>query len=708
MRDNLSNLSQSIQSELIPKPVPPTADWVEAEFRLPPEARGSDTDSRYSFQAVPYILGIYAAMDDPDVQEVVVQKAAQVGWTYAFIAWLFKIIALVPCAIVGMFAKDGAAREFNDEKLEPSIRATPSLNRIIDVTKSRSSSNRALFKSFPNGFLKLVGSKSISSVKSTTARFVFVEEPDDSADNLKEQGNAIKLLWERTKRMRNSKRILGGTPSVEGLSKVEDHIRISDQRVLPIRCHACDAFNVLDWDNVNYTESDDPGYQPHEVYGRYLPETAAYACPECGELWDDHRRKQNIRETVFDAIAAGDRFCGWTPTAPFHGIAGFKELSELYSCLPGAGLSDLVKDYLSAEFEASRGDETERIVFQNSKLARTYAYEGDHVTADALRDKADDYPEGTVPAGGLMLTVGIDVQQNPARVSVLHRAWGRGEENWAVVWQELHAQNSTADKSDQVWDDLERVVFQAYPHVTGAAMYASAVSIDSSDGTTNDAVYDWVRRMSKKYPHVLVMAIKGSSSQQDPEIFSTPRVKGVDHANPKKQSKADRFGLKIYIVGTNKAKDWLSGHMKLDGEGPGRCHVYKTVRQDYFEQVTGEVKAPHRTLRNKKTWQKKSGRAVEAWDCEVYALHAARARRVHLKSPADWDVLEQQLLQADMFRESAPVHVETEAVPDPDPQVEKPAAEVADQEVQHVRTPEPARKAERRSMADIGRRFRGH
>ena len=663
---------------------------------MPPEARGTDSDGQYDLGFTPYIFGILAALDDPLVKEVVVQKAAQIGWTYALIAWLFKTIALTACAIVGMFPKEGAAKEFNDEKFEPCVRVTPALSRLIDVNKSRSSSNRTLFKTFPNGFLKLVGSKSISSVKSTPARVVFVEEPDDATDNLKEQGNSIKLLWERTKRQRNSKRLLGGTPSVEGLSKVEDHIRLSDQRVLPIRCGSCDETHVLDWENVIWSTSDDPMVQQHEVFGNALPDTAVYVCPGCGEAWDDYQRRENIRKTVFDAMEAGDPLCGWTPTAPFHGSAGFKELSELYSCLPGAGLADLVKDYLAAEYEAGRGDEGERIVFVNSKLARTYAFRGDHVSEDELRErsKANEYEEGTCPAAGLMLTVGIDVQQNPARVSVTQRAWGRGEENWLVCWQELYAAGSTADKTDKVWDDLERVVFGPVRHESGSAIYASAVSIDSSDGTTNDAVYDWVRRMNRKYPNVLVMAIKGSSSQQDPEIFSTPRLKGVDHKTAKKQSKADRYGLKVYIVGTNKAKDWLSGHMKLLGNGPGRCHVYRDVRQDYFEQVTGEVKAPHRTLRNKKVWQPKSGRAIEAWDCEVYALHAARAKRVHLLSPKDWDTLEQRLLQADMFGQAAPAVPDTAVKDSATVAAAVPGAAVNTQQKQ-------TRK--RRSMADLAR-----
>ncbi len=695
MRGNLRSLSAAIQSELVPLPVPSTEEWTQEHFRLPAEARGSETDGRYDLYYTPYFYGVFAALDDATVSEVVMQKAAQIGWTYALIAWLFKNIKWRPSPIVVMFPKEGAAKEFNDEKLEPCIRSTPQLAEIIDITKSRSAGNRSLFKSFANGFLKLVGSKSISSVKSTPARIVVVEEPDDATDNLKEQGNSIKLLWERTKRQKNSKRVMGGTPSVQGLSKVEDHIRLSDQRVLPIVCHGCGGSHVLAWENVTWMNSEDPTYQPHEVYNMALPDTAAYVCPDCGELWDDYQRKENIRNTVMSAIAAGDPLCGWVATAPFHGIAGFKELSEIYTCMPGVGLADIVKDYLAAEYEAGRGDESERIVFVNSKLARAYAYQDDHVTEDQLRERAEaeGYQCGLCPAGGLLLTVGIDVQRNPARVAVGRRAWGRGEESWQIDWQELYAAGAITDTTDRVWTDLETLVFGPVKHASGNAIYAAAVSIDSSDGETNDAVYQWVRKMSRKYPQVLVMAIKGSSSRQDPEIFSPPRVRGVDHQNAKHPSKADKYGLKPFMVGTQKAKDWLAGKMKLTGDGPGRWHMCSDVRTDYFEQLTGEVKAPHRTLKNKKVWQPKSGRAIEAWDCEVYALHAARAKRVHLMQPREWDNLEQKILQSDLF--SVPIPAA------PDAPTGTSRIDASSRPAEHTK---PEAKP-RSSMADLARRL---
>lgn len=574
-----------------------------------------------------------------------IQKAAQVGWTFALIGYLGRRIDRDPAAIVMMFAGEEAAREFVDEKLVPTVQATPALAAKMDVTTSRKAGNRALYKTFPGGFLKLGGSRSIHKVKSTPAKLVIVEEPDDAKENLKDQGDAILLLWERIKRARNGKRVLGGTPSLKGLSRVDAHLDLSDKRVLPVRCHDCGESHVLAWEQVSWAQD---GGIDHPVFGTSLPDTAVYACPHCGSAWSDGQRRDNIRATVQSALDDGDPWGGWEATSPYHGIRGFHELSELYSCLPGAGLADLVRDYLQAQHQKAMGDENAWIVFVNSKLGRPYEFAGDGIQAEDLADRADDYPELVIPAGGILVTAGVDVQHD--RLAVILRAWGRGAESWLMWWGELQATKTCIDPDDPVWEALDDLLFMSFRSAEGWNTHLAAMSIDSSDGHTSDAVYRYVRSRSKRIRNMLIMAVKGSSESTDPEPFSTPR-KPVEHHNAKKRTKADRYGVQIYSVGTSKAKDWIDGHLRLTGAGPGRWHWYKGVRSDYLEQITAEVKAPHRR-RGRKVWQLRPGKRNEALDCEVYALHAAWSQRVHLLSPVKWDDLAAQRRQSDLFTDT--------------------------------------------------------
>jgi phage terminase large subunit GpA-like protein len=633
----------------------PTKDWIEQNFRLP--AENSDTPGKFDFYYCPAMIGITFAVDAPEVEEVYCMKSAQICWTTWLIAVILSRIDQAPVPMIGMFSAELAARDFSIEKLKPFAEACPAMDDKLDVSSARKTGNGVLHRQFPGGFLKLVGSNAARGGKSTPAGLLFVEEPDDAAENMQGQGDSVAIFWERDKGFEEKTRILGGTPTIKNFSRVEDRLKMSDQCVLPVACHSCGEKHVLDFANVTWLEADSDT-EPHEVYGLNLPETALYSCPFCGDVWDDHRRKQNIRDTVYAAIEAGDRFAGWTQTKKTNGrIKGFMGLSELYNCLNSTKLQSTVEKHLEAEYFAGRGDQTKRISFVNNQLGKPYEFQDDRPDADHFRelckeDEESQRDELICPNDGLMVTVGIDVQHN--RVAVGIRAWGRDDRSWGMYWGEISATTSCTDKNDGVWDSLDKLVFQAFKREDGGQIFASAISIDSSDGATSDAVYEWVRSRQKQHTNRIIMAVKGSSSQQDPEIFTQPKVHSIDHKRHDKKTKAQRHGVKVFIVGTNKAKDWIAAHMVLDTRSGG-YHYYRLdqMRWDYFDQMTGEAKIPHKTIRNRRVWTQKNGQAVEAWDCEVYALHAARARRVHLLKDHEWDGLERQLRQNDLFKAAA-------------------------------------------------------
>lgn len=624
-------MMRGIRQLWAPPPQLSTTDWANKYRYLAPES--SAMPGKYSTALTPWVPGMHAALDDPAVYKVVCMKAAQVAWTDGVINnWLGRTIDLAPVPVIGLFAKTDSAKEFAQEKLAPMVVATPRLRSKLDVETSRKDGNRALFKKFAGGFLKLVGSNSPSNVKSTPAPFVFVEEPDDAAINVGKQGDSIKLLEERTKTFHRRKIVFGGTPSVKGISTIEDAFNGSDQRKFYVPCHECSDTHVLAWENVHWiTEAG----RRHEIYGDAVPESAVYSCPHCGVAWNDHQKNRNVRK--------GE----WIATAEFRGVAGFY-INELYSPFPGSRLTRLVERYLDAQHKFEQGDETDKIVFINSCLGLPYEYESNAPEASALQARGEEYDELTVPAGGLILTAGVDVQHN--RVAVTIWAWGRGEECWLVYWGELHAKTSTTDINDPVWNELAQLLFSAKKHADGFGLMVSAVSIDASDGQTSDQVYTWVR----KHQRHNVMAVKGSSDAMlDREIFSKPRPIDTRGRN---NSKAHKHGLHVFIVGTQRAKDLLigdRGRLTLQGNGPGRMHWYQTVRADFYEQITSEVKAPHRTIRKKLVWQVRAGVRNEGLDCTVYALHAARSLRLHLMRDEQWDALEAKLKQQDLFSEAA-------------------------------------------------------
>ena len=629
----IRTLLMGLTRSLRPPEVLTTTEWSIRHRGMSQKATAKP--GRYNPDLTPWVRGMHQALDDPTVVEVVAMKSAQIAWTDGVLLnYIGRRIDIDPCPMIVMFAKDEAAKQFNDEKLVPMIEATPRLGEKIRVDKLRDRDNRAQFKNFDGGFLKLVSSRSPSSVKSSPVPVVCVEEPDDADLNVRGQGDSIALLVERTKSFPRRKVIFGGTPTISGLSRVEAAYARSDQRRFHVPCHHCGEAHVLSWDHVSWLRDAEVS---HEVFGRSRPETAVYACPHCGGTWSDVEKNRNVRR--------GE----WIASQPFRGTAGFA-INELCSPFPGSALHLLVEKYLIAQHAVEQGDDTKMRSFVNNTKGLPYAYQTELPDADELAKRAEGYAEGTVPEGGLVLTAGVDVQHD--RIAVVIRAWGRGEESWLVLWTEIYG--STLLPLQGAWTDLEQVLFgRGYAHALGGELYVRAASIDTSDGQTSDAGYAFVRKWQGRG----ALAVKGASEQgADREIYSPPRAT----ADTDRKHKAWKYGLRPFLVGTQRAKDLLlgvdagGGRIKLAGSGPGRLHWYQGVRGDYWQQLLAEVKAPSPGARHRKVWTKKAGERNEALDCEVYALHAARSLKTHLMREDHWATLAANLRQPDLLGHAPP------------------------------------------------------
>lgn len=601
---------------------------------------------KFRFDITPYLRPILDACADPLIRRVVCRKSAQIGWTDGVVLNLVGYrIDSNPSRILVLFPREKTAIDFNDEKFEPMVESMPSLAGKVNL-KSRAAGNRQLYKKYPGGFLKFIASNAPGDVKSTSAPLVIVEEPDDCNQNVKGQGDSIKLAEERAKSYHNSLIVIGGTPTIKGISAIDEEMKRTDRRKWFVPCHDCDAMHVLAWENVRWDKDE---ANPHPVHGKHHPETAYYVCPDCGSTWNDAQKMRNIRRGKFVA------------TAPFTGAAGFDDLNELYSPFPNSTMAHIAAKFLEAHREFKAGKAEKLIAFHNSSLGRSYEHKSELPPVADLEARAEAYAEGTVPASGLALVMGVDVQHN--RLALTIWAYGRDMESWLVYWGEEFG--STSNKDDPVWQALDARVDSAYAHASGADCYIEAVSIDTSDGQTSDAVYEWVRRRRKS--RCKVMAIKGSSSMGS-EIFVPPPVKSIDMGAG---TKASRYGVKVHQVGTERAKDLILGYTAdggrikradrsadgalATGRGPGRMHWYRGVRGDFFAQLAdSEVKIPNTKVAGRLTWVLKSGHRNEALDCTVYSEHAARALRLHLWTDAQWQAREVALRAADLFAPSRP------------------------------------------------------
>lgn len=658
----LESMFDRVWAELAP-PVPMSIlEWAE-EFR----EMGSEETNRpgkYSMDETPALRGILAAIGDPDVRKVVSQKSAQVGYTAGIVCNVIGYhIHWRPSVQVVMFPREKSSKDFATEKFEPMVRATKVLAERVNL-KSRAAGNGATRRAFTGGLLKLVASNSPSDVKSSSGRVGIVEEPDDTNTNVAGQGNAITMLYERTKTYApDDLQLIGGTPTAKATSLIVKEMKTTDQRRFMVPCHSCGEAHDLVWDNVKipgFQLSDEEKALPaeelealwpsREVYGRARWEDAYYVCPHCGTIWSDDERIDNIKRAA--AIAP---LFGWVPTAE-SATPGFY-LKELLSIFEGSRLPELAKKYLVAHHEQEQGDPEKMITFWNSSLGLPWEYRGELPEEDALRERAENYAEWSCPAGGLIALMTVDVQHD--RLAVTVYVVGRGEESWLAYWGELNGRIMVPLQG--AWGELEELMARTVRHASGAELPIAAVAIDSGDGQTSDASYAFVRKHnSRRRP---VYATKGASDRVGKvEIWTAARP-----VDPNRQgTKADRAGVQVSIIGSAKAKDLVlgstkeGGRVRLEGVGPGRMHWFKGVRDDYFEQLLGEMKVPG--LRNKRIreWTERTDRRNEVLDCTCMFVWLCRQLRVHLFKPSQWIAIETRMRQATLL-------TVTESMPDDEP-----------------------------------------
>ena len=427
-------------AKFLPPPLISTNDWAN-KYRFLSE-KSSARPGKYNSGLTPWIKGILDALDDPKIHMLVCRKSAQVAWTDGVMNnYLGKRIHVDPVPMMVMFPKDADAKGYSRKKLKPLVEATPVLRERINVSLSRTGDSTTQYKEFDGGYIQLVGSNSTGNVKSDPVPIVAIEEPDDCAVNVKAQGDSIALLMERTKTFTNRKILFGGTPKVKGLSRVDEEYEKSDRRKFYVPCHHCGESHVLHWDNVRWDEDEK---LQDEVFGNAVLASTYYACPLCGGQWSDLEKNRNVRK--------GE----WIAEREHDGVAGFY-INELYSPFDASKLQNLVKKYLEAKYDESKGDDKKIIVFINSTLGLAYEYKDDNAGSEELEALALDYQELVVPDDGLVITAGVDIQHD--RLAVIIRAFGRGGKSWLLYWGELPAASFTGDKKDPVWDELDKLLF---------------------------------------------------------------------------------------------------------------------------------------------------------------------------------------------------------------------------------------------------------
>lgn len=504
------------------------------------------------------------SFSDPAITMVVFQKCARIGGTEAGLNIVGYFIHQDPSPVMIVQPTVDDAKDFSKEQLAPMVADTPVLAALVSDPRSRDSSNTVQVKSFPGGALFLVGANSPRGFRRRTARVLDLEEVDGYPASAGTEGDQIKLALRRAATFAHRRKVyLNSTPTLKGVSRIEDYYLRSDQRQYHIPCPECGTRQPLVWRNLQWE-------QGH-------PETVQYACAVCGVLWPEERKFRALGDGV------------WVPQAPSGAVRGY-HINALYS--PWVSWRELVEEWTEAQ-----GDVLKLQVFVNTALGETWEDRGGALEPLSLEARAESYA-AEVPDGVGLLTAGVDVQDTRLEVSVV--GWGQGEEAWLIRHQVFHGDPSTR----ALWEGLEAMLAGTFVHGSGAVLRISTVCVDS--GHNANAVYDFCRpRFARR-----VYACKGSSTAGAPIA-------------PRRPTRNNKGKVPLFLIGTESAKDVLYGMLRTTVPGPKYLHTPTGTDAEWYLQVTAErVVRKQINGRWVRRYELPRGVRNEALDCLVYALAA--------------------------------------------------------------------------------------
>jgi phage terminase large subunit GpA-like protein len=572
-----------------PPPLLSLSQWADRNFVLSAETAAEPGH----WHTLPYQREPMDAISDPRVTQVTLKKSARIGYTLMMSTAMGYFIDQDPCSVMVVQPTVDDAKNFSKETVAPMLRDVPVLRKIFGVEEKskgpKDSSATLTLKTFPGGLLDLIGANSGSGFRRKSRRVVMFDEVDAYPPSAGSDGDQIELGMKRAEAFHNRKIIAGSTPLLEGASRIEELFLEGDQRRYYVPCPHCGHMDFL-----VFREGPRGHYMwwPDED-----PKKAVFICKSCG-CHIEHKHKRWM-------VEHGE----WRADKPGGDHRSY-HIWSAYSYSPNATWGQIAARFL----KATRGGSEKLKTFVNTELGETWKERGEAPAWERLHQRREPYAIGTVPDGAIVLTTGVDVQQNRFVYEVV--GWAPNKENWSVEAGELHGDTALAS----TWDQLDELLARTYRSAGDGApeMPIAMMAVDS--GFRAQMAYAWGRN----HPMSRVIAIKGMSGAQRPLIGASASV------DMKLNGKVYQKGYRIWPVGGEVGKSelygWLGLKLAEDGTPPsGYCHFPEGYTEEFFKQLTAEhlVKiVSRRTGRTRFEWQQLPNRENHHLDARIYARAA--------------------------------------------------------------------------------------
>lgn len=575
------------------------SEWSDAHRML--SSVGSAAPGPWRTRTTPFLREPMDCLSEHCSHKLVaMMKSSQVGGTEAGSNWLGYIMDHAKGPVAVLMPTEKSLNDWVSQKFEPMAHETPAVGAVLAKRNNNSSDNNAQRKKFTGGILYFKTAGSTAELKSTSLRYALADEVDEW-DWATDQGDPLGLLEVRLTAFHDRKLFAVSSPTMKDASRIEELFEGGDRRRYHVPCPHCGELQPLVWGNVKWSKHPE---NPRRILDAW------YACRECGAEIPEHHKPAMLAELGHGGQA---RWVAEAPGAPYPSF----HISALYAPI-GLGLS---WRELAAEWIAAQDDPARLMRFMNTRLGETWADRSKDIKANALEARAEPYQLRTVPPGCLVITVGVDTQDNRLELQVVGH--GANKRHWTLDYHTIPGNPA----GDEVWAALaEYVNGVRFRNAHGKELTSEACAIDTGGHHTH-SVYAFVR--SNKVRRAI--ACKGASTPGR-QILGKPSMQDVNW-----RGQSIKRGVMLYLVGADTGKHYLYNLLNDDTDKPAedrRIRFSNQLEISYYDGLVSETFNPR-----KNRWECKKGKRNEPLDTWLLALAASHHPElyIHKWKASDWD-----------------------------------------------------------------------
>ena len=516
----------------------------------------------------------------PGMWRLVSRACAQVGKSEIELNMMGCAIDNDPGPMLYIQPTDKVAEDYSKRRIAPMIQACPTLREKVFKARSRDAANTISMKTFPGGSLAIIGANSPADLSSKPVRYIFMDETDRFPASAGTEGDPQELAERRTETFRHNRKIVKtSTPTIKGKSKIETDYMNGTQEEWHTECPHCHTYNYIRFADIHFEKED---YVNEGGDEDYHVKVVTWRCPTC---------KRDIGEYECKRLPA--KWVQKNPKAIQNGIRSFR-LNAFMS--PWSDWKDIVWKFLKAH-----KDPEKLKTFYNTILGESWEVHTNSGLDETLYKRREHY-DAEVPTGVLLLTMGMDTQDNRLEYEVV--GWDRNGQSWGI------SRGVIPGRADApgVWEEVDALLDREWRLANGMKMKILATFIDSGGHFTTAIYKACAKRASKR-----IWPIKGEKGEGKPECRPMKRGQGE--------------GAK-FMLGVDAGKEGIMYEAAVEEPGPNYMHFPIDYRagydMEYFKGLISERMEIHR----------RGGQGVIVWeqfyerneplDCRNYARMAYR------------------------------------------------------------------------------------